>query len=61
MREKPIDRILAYETLCACTDKENSRSKVSPGIGKKAVGVTHWLSYRPPKTGVANTVSKTLT
>lgn len=41
MREKPIDRILAYETLCACTDKENSRSKVSPGIGKKAVGVTH--------------------
>lgn len=61
MRDKPVGFWLTRDSVCVHTDRENSISKASPRNEKKAVDVTHWLNYGPPKSGIARTVSKTLT
>lgn len=57
MKEKSIGG-LVYETLYVLTLTE--RSKVSPRNGKKSVDVTSGLIHGPPKSGLANSISKTL-
>lgn len=60
MKEKSIGG-LVYETLYVLTLTESSkRSKVSPRNGKKSVDVTSGLIHGPPKSGIANSISKTL-
>lgn len=60
MKEKSVG-CLVYETLYVLTLTASSkRSKVRPRNGKKSVDVTSGLIHGPPKSGITNTISKTL-